>query len=46
MGQMAFLIQGTFVKRVISYSKVQGKPFFRSEIHNKIREILEAENVH
>ena len=46
MGQMAFLIQGTFVKRVISYSKVQGQSFFRSETHNKNREILEADNVH
>ena len=45
LGQLAFLLQGRFLKRVVSYTKVQGKPFFRSEIHAKIREILEADDV-
>jgi 2-oxoglutarate ferredoxin oxidoreductase subunit alpha len=40
MGQLAFLIQGTFGREVISYSKVQGKPFYRFEILSKIKEIL------
>ena len=43
MGQLAFLIQGTFGRNVISYSKVQGKPFYRFEILAKIKEILGAQ---
>jgi 2-oxoglutarate ferredoxin oxidoreductase subunit alpha len=42
-GQLALLIRARFLVDVISFSKVQGKPFFRSEILNKAREILEAE---
>jgi 2-oxoglutarate ferredoxin oxidoreductase subunit alpha len=41
-GQMAFLLQGRFLKPVISFTKVQGKPFFRPEIYQKIKEILES----
>ena len=44
-GQLAFLLQGRFLKKIVSYTKVQGKPFFRSEIHSKIRETLEAGHV-
>ena len=44
-GQLAFLLQGRFLKKIVSYPKVQGKPFFRSEIHSKIRETLEAGHV-
>ncbi len=40
MGQLAFLIQGRFLKPVISFPKVQGKPFFRNEVLVRIREIL------
>jgi len=46
MGQLAFIIQGQYVKAVDSYSKVQGKPFFRAEILSKIKEILEVADVH
>ncbi len=42
LGQLALLIQGRFLKPVISYPKVQGKPFFRNEVHAKIQEVLAA----
>ncbi|HLF55461.1 MAG TPA: 2-oxoacid:acceptor oxidoreductase subunit alpha, partial [Thermoanaerobaculia bacterium] len=41
-GQLALLLQGKFLKPVISFPKVQGKPFFRNEIYGKIRGVLEA----
>jgi 2-oxoglutarate ferredoxin oxidoreductase subunit alpha len=44
LGQLAFLLQGRYVKPVISYAKVQGKPFTRQEIFNKIEQILEPES--
>lgn len=44
LGQLALLIQGRFLKPVISYPKVQGKPFFRQEILSKIEESLEAKS--
>jgi len=40
LGQLAFLLQGRFLKPVISFPKVEGKPFFRNEVLEKIREIL------
>ncbi len=40
LGQLALLIQGRFLKKVIAYSKVQGKPFFQWEVLNKIEEIV------
>ena len=45
-GQLAFLLQGRFLREVISYTKVQGKPFFRSEILAKVRALLEAKQAH
>ena len=44
-GQLALLIRARYLVDAISYTKVQGKPFFRSEIINKAREILEADDV-
>ena len=44
MGQLAFLLRGLYLKDVVGYSKVQGKSFYRTEIHNKIVEILEAQS--
>jgi 2-oxoglutarate ferredoxin oxidoreductase subunit alpha len=44
-GQLALLIRARFLVDAISYTKVQGKPFFRSEILAKAREILEADDV-
>ena len=42
LGQLALLLQGRFLKPVVSFPKVQGKPFFRFEIHQKIRALLGA----
>jgi 2-oxoglutarate ferredoxin oxidoreductase subunit alpha len=42
MGQLAFLLQGRFLRRVIPLNKVQGVPFMSSEIYDKIVETLEA----
>ena len=40
-GQLALLLQGRFLKPVLGFSKVQGKPFFRHDIHQRILEVLE-----
>ncbi len=40
LGQLALLIQGRFLKPVVSFPKVQGKPFYRFEIHQKIRALM------
>ena len=41
-GQLALLLRAEYLREVISQSKVRGKPFFRYEIYDKIKEILEA----
>ena len=41
-GQLALLLRARHLREVISHSKVQGKPFYRSEILAKIQEILGA----
>ena len=47
LGQLAFLLRGHFLKDVITYSKVQGLPFTRQQIFDKILEIMEPnKNVH
>ena len=40
MGQLALLLRARFLLDVVSYSKVQGKPFKRREIMDKVRELL------
>lgn len=40
-GQLAMLLRARFLKDIVSYQKVQGKPFHRGEIYNKIVELLE-----
>jgi 2-oxoglutarate/2-oxoacid ferredoxin oxidoreductase subunit alpha len=45
LGQLALLLRARYLKDVISYPKVQGKPFTRQEIFQKIQEILEL-NAH
>jgi len=40
LGQLALLLQGRFLKRIDSYSKVQGKPFFRNDVLDKIHELM------
>jgi 2-oxoglutarate ferredoxin oxidoreductase subunit alpha len=46
-GQLSLLVRARYLKDVVSFSKVQGKPFFRHEISDKIAEILGgSEDVH
>jgi 2-oxoglutarate ferredoxin oxidoreductase subunit alpha len=45
LGQLALLLRARYLKDVISYSKVQGQPFHRQEIFQRIQEILEL-NAH
>jgi 2-oxoglutarate ferredoxin oxidoreductase subunit alpha len=42
MGQLAFLLRGRYLIDVVSYTKVQGKPFKTSEIKARIEEMLAA----
>lgn len=39
-GQLAMVLRARFLKDIVTYSKVQGKPFTRGEIHAKIAELL------
>jgi len=41
-GQLALLIRARTLRDVISFTKIQGKPFYRVEILEKIQEILGA----
>jgi 2-oxoglutarate ferredoxin oxidoreductase subunit alpha len=45
LGQLALLVRARYLKDIISLSKVQGQPFARHEILNKIQQILES-NAH
>jgi 2-oxoglutarate ferredoxin oxidoreductase subunit alpha len=44
MGQLALLLRAKYLRDVVSLCKVEGKPFFRSEICDKVREILGENN--
>ncbi len=47
MGQLALLLRARYLKDIVSYSKVQGKPFYRHEVLAKIKELLgEKPDVH
>jgi 2-oxoglutarate ferredoxin oxidoreductase subunit alpha len=46
LGQLALLLRARYLKDVITLSKVQGKPFSRQEILDKIQSILESSHVH
>ncbi len=47
MGQLSLLLRAHFLKPVLPLTKVEGKPFFRSEIVNKVLEIVgEPTHVH
>jgi 2-oxoglutarate ferredoxin oxidoreductase subunit alpha len=39
-GQLALLLRARYLKDIRSFSKVQGRPFYRTEIIQKIEEIL------
>ena len=40
LGQLAFILRGTYLVDAISYSKVEGKPFKQAEIEKKALEVL------
>jgi 2-oxoglutarate/2-oxoacid ferredoxin oxidoreductase subunit alpha len=42
LGQLAWLLRARYLVDVVSYTKIQGKPFKRGEITHKIQEILET----
>ena len=42
LGQLALLLRARFLKDVIGLNKVQGRPFTRTEILDRIEQILEA----
>jgi 2-oxoglutarate ferredoxin oxidoreductase subunit alpha len=44
LGHLAMLIKSMFLKDVVQYNKVQGRPFKVSEIENKIIEVLGGGN--
>ncbi len=46
LGQLALLLRARYLKDVVTLSKVQGKPFSRQEILEKIQSILEPEHAH
>jgi 2-oxoglutarate ferredoxin oxidoreductase subunit alpha len=46
LGQLALLLRARYLKDVVTLSKVQGKPFSRQEILDKIQSILEPDHVH
>jgi 2-oxoglutarate/2-oxoacid ferredoxin oxidoreductase subunit alpha len=46
LGQLSMLLRARYLVDVISYPKVQGKPFFRREIYQRIAAVLERTDVH
>ncbi len=42
LGQLALLLRARYLREVISQTKVQGKPFFRSDILERIRGLFAA----
>jgi 2-oxoglutarate ferredoxin oxidoreductase subunit alpha len=40
LGQLAFILRSLFLIDVISYAKVEGKPFKQSEIEKKVLEVI------
>jgi 2-oxoglutarate/2-oxoacid ferredoxin oxidoreductase subunit alpha len=41
-GQLALVLRARFLKDIVSMPKIQGKPFGRTEIFDKVRELLGA----
>jgi 2-oxoglutarate ferredoxin oxidoreductase subunit alpha len=46
LGQLALLLRARYLKDIITLSKVQGKPFTRQELLDRIQELVEVKNVH
>jgi len=43
LGQLSLLLRARYLRDVVSFCKVQGKPFFRTEIYSKVKELLGEE---
>ena len=41
LGQLAFILRGTYLVDAVSYSKVEGKPFKQMEIEKKVLEVIQ-----
>jgi 2-oxoglutarate ferredoxin oxidoreductase subunit alpha len=46
LGQLAMLLRARYLKDIQTLSKVQGRPFARHEIHERIEQILESQHAH
>jgi 2-oxoglutarate ferredoxin oxidoreductase subunit alpha len=47
LGQLSLLLRARYLKDIQTFSKVQGRPFMRQEIHERIRQILlEPQHAH
>ena len=46
LGQLALLLRARYLKDIQTLSKVQGRPFARHEIHERIVQILESQHAH
>ncbi|MEO8276820.1 MAG: 2-oxoacid:acceptor oxidoreductase subunit alpha [Thermoanaerobaculia bacterium] len=42
LGQLALLLRAKYLKDIVSFTKVQGKPFYRFEVMSKIQEVLQS----
>ena len=40
LGQLALLLRARYLKDIVGYNKVEGKPFYRFEVLAKIQEVL------
>ncbi|MGE0640606.1 MAG: 2-oxoacid:acceptor oxidoreductase subunit alpha [Thermoanaerobaculia bacterium] len=40
LGQLALLLRAKYLREIVSYTKVEGKPFYRFEVLDRIRELL------
>ena len=45
MGQLAFVLQGKFLKPIVSLTKIQGKPFTEIEVLSRIKELTSNSKV-
>jgi 2-oxoglutarate/2-oxoacid ferredoxin oxidoreductase subunit alpha len=45
LGQLALLLRARYLKDIVTFSKVQGKPFTRQEILDKIQQMMEHNDV-
>jgi 2-oxoglutarate ferredoxin oxidoreductase subunit alpha len=46
LGQLSLLLRARFLKDIVGYNKVEGRPFTRTEIYDRILLLLEPTHVH